>query len=261
MLNMKSIGFSNYCVTKDGDIYSLHVNRVLKPACAQGYLFVSITNDLGKTINKKIHRIVAEVFLTPPSDLHVQVNHIDGCKTNNRLDNLEWLTPQENSQHAIDTGLRKPTYSSQAKHLAQADDIVHDWTQKGLTVITDEQAHRCCQLLESGYRVCDVSRMTAIERRLIQHFIDGTTPQHREVYLTYNFELVPRKLRTSPETVLKICQLLDNGLGISEVSKQLSCDRKLVSGIANGKTYKSISSGFGFVKRNDYRNDANGGTE
>lgn len=51
-----------------------------------------------------VHRLVAQAFLPNPSALTL-VNHIDGNKGNNRLDNLEWITPQGNSQHAMHTGL------------------------------------------------------------------------------------------------------------------------------------------------------------
>ena len=53
------------------------------------------------------HRLVAIAFLTKPSKYHTEVNHKDGNKLNNYIDNLEWVTPQENQQHAISHELRK----------------------------------------------------------------------------------------------------------------------------------------------------------
>lgn len=59
----------------------------------------------GKVTYKRLHRIVAEVFVDGDSSL--QVNHKDGNKLNNRSDNLEWVTTAENINHAHKTGLHK----------------------------------------------------------------------------------------------------------------------------------------------------------
>lgn len=56
-----------------------------------------------------VHRLVAETFLDPPKDGQTQVNHLDGDKNNNNVENLEWYTPSENDRHAFRTGLKKPS--------------------------------------------------------------------------------------------------------------------------------------------------------
>lgn len=68
-----------------------------------GYKTVALTRD--KIFLKKVHRLVAEVFIDNPDDLP-QVNHLDGNKANNNLENLEWCTPMQNFDHAVRNGLK-----------------------------------------------------------------------------------------------------------------------------------------------------------
>lgn len=78
--------------------------KILKPnKDAFGYLKVVLSlNKKGKTI--KIHQLVAINFLSNPNNKPV-INHIDGVKTNNHYNNLEWCTQSENVKHSFDTGL------------------------------------------------------------------------------------------------------------------------------------------------------------
>ena len=74
------------------------------PAC--NYYVVSLKQNGKKAKNFFIHRLMAETFIPNPEN-KPQINHIDGNKLNNSIDNLEWVTCAENAQHAIRTGLDK----------------------------------------------------------------------------------------------------------------------------------------------------------
>ena len=94
---------SGYYATKEGNILSsrkFNVPTIMKShKDNNGYLRVSL---LGKTC--KVHRLVASAFIPNPENKPT-VNHINGIKTDNRADNLEWATRSENTQHAYDSGL------------------------------------------------------------------------------------------------------------------------------------------------------------
>jgi hypothetical protein len=69
-----------------------------------GYLFVSIAKDNSRKA-PTVHQLVANAFIPNP-DNYTCINHKDGNKLNNSVDNLEWCTPAENNKHAYSTGLR-----------------------------------------------------------------------------------------------------------------------------------------------------------
>lgn len=78
---------------------SWHNEYILKPAIHErGYLFVQLSVD-GKILRRYIHRLVAQAFI-PNIDKKATVNHKNGDKTNNCVENLEWCTYLENNVHA-----------------------------------------------------------------------------------------------------------------------------------------------------------------
>lgn len=96
---------SNYGYVVTTDYYGSTGKMVeLKSTISSnGYHNIGLYCD-GEPYRYSIHRLVATYFVPNPDD-HKVVNHIDGDKNNNRWDNLEWVTPKYNSNHAVDMGL------------------------------------------------------------------------------------------------------------------------------------------------------------
>ena len=77
----------NYAVTPDGRVWRRYIGRWMSPTPIQGgYLTVGLRRE-GKQIRRLVHRLVAEAYIGDCPDLH-EVNHIDGDKLNNELENL-----------------------------------------------------------------------------------------------------------------------------------------------------------------------------
>jgi hypothetical protein len=105
-------GFDDYQVSNLGRVKSFKrgKEKILADRKRKGYLSVCLSNINIKYVTN--HRLVAESFL-PNINNKPCINHINGIKHDNRVENLEWVTHSENTQHAFDTGLHKITQ----KHL------------------------------------------------------------------------------------------------------------------------------------------------
>ena len=109
------------------------VGRIM-PQTIQRKGYYAVTFHMNnKAYCRKVHRLVIEAFKPNPDNLPC-INHIDGNKLNNHIDNLEWCTYQQNMQHAVRTGLTHP----------------HQWTDEERKQISERN---------KGQRVSDEQRV------------------------------------------------------------------------------------------------------
>lgn len=117
------VGYEDYFkISNFGNLYSKRTNKILKQTISKSGYYIFSTRLKGiksKSICFIVHRLVAEAFLENPTEYQIEeasktkynkvyVNHKDGDKLNNHVDNLEWCTAKENYQHAIDNKLYVP---------------------------------------------------------------------------------------------------------------------------------------------------------
>lgn len=117
----------DYIITREGEIINRHNNHKIKPQPnGKGYLRV--------IIGKKryfVHRLVAQKYIPNPKN-KLQVNHKNGIKTDNRVENLEWVTNQENRIHAMKNGLHL-TGSKCSYSKLNEDDVIYILQNKTLS--------------------------------------------------------------------------------------------------------------------------------
>ena len=104
----------------DGRIWN---ERIMKTPLSAGYPTVSLRLN-NVYVRERIHRLVGKAFVEGYKPEYV-INHIDGNKLNNSLSNLEWATEQENSQHAVDTGLMTHDIFRKEVHQYTYPDLVY----------------------------------------------------------------------------------------------------------------------------------------
>jgi len=118
-------GFENYMISNFGRVKSLtryeffknhtKVSRRIRKSKilrfsfdSDGYIHYGLSKN-GKGNTRKLHRLIAIAFIPNPENKPC-INHINGIKTDNRIENLEWCTVMENNIHGIANGLIKPSF-------------------------------------------------------------------------------------------------------------------------------------------------------
>lgn len=224
---MKQITGTSCFITQEGKVLAKDFSERTPKVTPQGYHEMSFYLKEDK-IRKwfRIHRIVAEYYIPNPENKPF-VNHKDGNKANNSVENLEWVTHRENMDHAINFGLVK-----RAEENANSK-------------LTTDQAEQICKMLEHGYRNVDIAKSMQIPKSLVSSIRYGICWKH--ISCKYN---IPERSRSlSVETAHWICKKIEEGLTQGQILKLTEnklITKTLIKDFRRKRIYKDISSQYNF---------------
>jgi hypothetical protein len=128
----KDIG--NYIVYSDGRVWSKHLKRFKKCGINKsGYYFTVLNRRATDRINTTIHRLIAQTFIPNPNNLSA-VHHRNNSKLDNRVENLEWISPVDNSKKAKEDGLYPKGENSSCVKLTEEQAKKIKYEHKDLTI-------------------------------------------------------------------------------------------------------------------------------
>lgn len=160
-----------YAVDVNGNMYTCKAHNMkpywfkdswspFKTKINQGYVYCIMSN-FGEDVSAKVHRLVALAFISNPKGYPI-INHKDGNKQNNNLNNLEWCTHKENSRHYIRMGIRD--------------------TAKGVRMpnakLNDEKVRQIRLLSKQGMKNKDIASIYDMEESGISRVIHRETWRH-----------------------------------------------------------------------------------
>ena len=140
-------GYENYMIGRNSDIYNIVTGKKLKQTISgSGYYQCSLVgNDGQKTI--PIHRALALTYIPNDNPSRTEVDHIDRCRTNNNLNNLRWVTHQENMMNKVYNHISY--YEKRNTYVVQYRDATSHKHQKQFKQLQDAESY--LQQLKKDY--------------------------------------------------------------------------------------------------------------
>lgn len=217
-----------YKISDKGDVYSLHCSgRTMKPKTDKdGYHEYGLWCPIAqKLTHHRAHRLVATAFIPNPNN-YPQVNHKNGIKNDNRVENLEWVTESGNQRHYFDKLSGRRTFSSLTKQEVQ--DILDD-TRQGTPPV---------ELLTKYALDMNVKSLKEILAGKKQTETTG---------LTYSLltDLYKETTDKQKDTALKVLDMYYNkNISQSHIFNTLGISAAATSRIVNGKRFKDVFDNF-----------------
>ena len=188
-----------------------------------GYEYVTLASTtINKGKNKKflIHRLVAMAFIPNPENKPF-VNHIDGIKNNNRVENLEWVTRVENAQHAVKNGLYNHV-------VGEASGTAKLTEKQVLEILDNYDGSETLQVIANRYTVC-------VER--ISRILTGDS-------WSYLGRKSKEKKKMTRLTEKQVIEIIEKGKcdTYAKISGKYNCSEETIRNILLKKSWKHIHS-------------------
>lgn len=209
--------YYNYEVSNEGQIRNKVTKQILKGNIKKtGYLeyCLYIENEKKYLLG---HRLVAKLFLDNPNN-YSQVNHIDGNKLNNNVNNLEWINSKGNNQHAWDNNLNKPHILRPVKQY----NLKHEFLKIFNSISEAQKATGATKIRE----VANGNRKTS--GGYIWEWVEDFQPEDRG----------KAKKVAMLDDNFKILKIFDS---VSEAARQTGANRKGISAVCLGKQKKCFN--------------------
>lgn len=230
--NLKQIpNFSKYFISPEAEIYSIASGGSLKKLnpCydkSAKYFRVKLLNDNLKVKTVLVHRLVAITYLGYQEDL--EVNHIDGNKLNNNLNNLEWVTRSENLKHAFSLQLKSNFGENNPRNVLSEAQVLEIFKR----LLTGEPNY----LLAKEFGV-GTTTILCIKAKTSWNDLLKDLP---DIYIK------PKPKNLSDEDVIKICEMLQSKVPLKDI-REICADfatKDQIYDIKRRKCFKRISDNF-----------------
>lgn len=217
-------GCEGYFVTEDAKVFSNKRGSLIELIQRVEWQYYAVPLVInGHATRRHVHRLVALTYIDNPEN-KPWVNHKDGNKLNNNVENLEWSTRQENTDHAVETGLWKPSKGE----------------DNGRSLLNSEQVRDIYQRLSEGESNISLARefgvevttISSIKRKVNWQDITADLP---EITIKHKSE------KCDTDTVVEICKKLEAGEKPTPIAKALSVPVDLVYDIKRRRGFKNIS--------------------
>lgn len=206
-----------YLVSTKGRIKNELSGYILQGSETRGGYRHFSTYHNGEIKTRKVHRMIAEAFIENPKN-SPYVNHKDGVKWNNNVDNLEWVTPHENSIHAVEMGL----FSQGEKH--------------GLSILKEADIPKIRKMLAEGIKNTEIAKLFGVSSAAIGHIKLGDTWKHVP---HEKLENIVWKGKLKPSDIPIIRDMLSKGISKSIIGSKFGVHRGTISNIKTGRIWNN----------------------